>query len=619
MSYRNDPRDFLVSISGLNLFKDMPPMEIRKYTFLIGPNGSGKSTFLRLLPLFALPSEIRISEIVGKGYSLGHFPKDGRFTVTVEYDMPVDHWESPSRSLVQSLESYASHLQREEQSARGRYPELDDLLAYIDRSAYDDGSAKGGTTGSSDTVRVRVSWTYGIFGDRLVSGYDNDLRSIAVEIDGTWHTIFGDGQLHCQWLRRFELFQKVSPIIGGVPIGQISRDLLPQRSDFQEHLDVCSNPGTPSLALGALLDCAFAECTSLPLSQVRHAAVGWGLLGWIEDFFSKPIERRFSRIETIHPSEVDSGPVFPLDNTRFPFLPSAKPDKHANDSVFLPYWLNRLGVGERIVVDFLDQDGWRLRVKTAGGWKNVVDFGSGIARLLWLLYALDSVRRQPLQDKLKNLVWRKEVREDGARARTSENSPEINDDAGISLELTEFNMRLAAEPKSTDFGRYNGLPAILQVEEPESRLHPRYQSFLADLLTNVWAVTNSTAEGLRDRFYETIGELESFAAAEEVELLRTYLDLPFFGETPSNQTVVVETHSEYLIRRLQSLVASSRIDPGEIAIHYFSTPGVTVNGEAQWSIFINGDGTLTRDFGPGFFGEAANLIDELWEAWKPKS
>ena len=81
-------------------------------------------------------------------------------------------------------------------------------------------------------------------------------------------------------------------------------------------------------------------------------------------------------------------------------------------------------------------------------------------------------------------------------------------------------------------------PKIL-IEEPESNLHPDFQSKLADLFVKA----------------------------------SNQFDIQF----------IIETHSEYFIRRLQYLTAKIDIKPEDISIYYFNNPTSIPNGERQIS------------------------------------
>lgn len=77
-------------------------------------------------------------------------------------------------------------------------------------------------------------------------------------------------------------------------------------------------------------------------------------------------------------------------------------------------------------------------------------------------------------------------------------------------------------------------------------------------------------------------------------------------------TLLVETHSEYLIRRLQVLTAEKGIKPEDSVIYYLHDPNNIPEGQEQVKkINIEEDGGLTDDFGSGFFDEATNAKIQL--------
>ena len=96
-------------------------------------------------------------------------------------------------------------------------------------------------------------------------------------------------------------------------------------------------------------------------------------------------------------------------------------------------------------------------------------------------------------------------------------------------------------------------PTLVLVEEPEANLHPKLQSMLAALFT---------------------------------ETARDY-GLQF----------ILETHSEYFIRKLQLLVSAQQCPSEEIVLYYLEE-------NSQRHITILPDGRLSELFGPGFFDEA---------------
>jgi predicted ATPase len=107
------------------------------------------------------------------------------------------------------------------------------------------------------------------------------------------------------------------------------------------------------------------------------------------------------------------------------------------------------------------------------------------------------------------------------------------------------------------------------IEEPESNLHPTNQSKLADLFIDAhWK----------------------------------------FGHQ-----FIVETHSEYFIRKLQYWVAKGILKQDKVKILYF-TNDKSIKGKKDVKIreiTIKADGDLSSEFDPGFFDESTTLIDML--------
>jgi predicted ATPase len=104
------------------------------------------------------------------------------------------------------------------------------------------------------------------------------------------------------------------------------------------------------------------------------------------------------------------------------------------------------------------------------------------------------------------------------------------------------------------------------IEEPETNLHPKFQSKLADL----------------------------FVDAQKT-----------FGIS-----FIIETHSEYLIRKLQYLTAKGDIKTEDTVVYYIGNPDPQKRepGEKQVvKIRIKENGQLSHPFGSGFYDEADNL------------
>lgn len=109
---------------------------------------------------------------------------------------------------------------------------------------------------------------------------------------------------------------------------------------------------------------------------------------------------------------------------------------------------------------------------------------------------------------------------------------------------------------------------IILIEEPEQNLHPSYQSKLTDL----------------------------------------FLDIVNTGSL----RLIIETHSEYLIRRTQVLVSEMKLTEENLEqqnpfkVYYFPSEGIPY--DMKYRI----DGCFANEFGTGFFDEASNLAFKLF-------
>ncbi|MEM8522291.1 DUF3696 domain-containing protein [Flavobacterium sp. PL12] len=110
---------------------------------------------------------------------------------------------------------------------------------------------------------------------------------------------------------------------------------------------------------------------------------------------------------------------------------------------------------------------------------------------------------------------------------------------------------------------------ILIIEEPEANLHPSLQSKLADMF---------------------------------VVTIEYYPYINF----------IIETHSEYLIRKLQFLTASKKVGTDKSIIYYFNADKyVTATEPKVKPIEIRANGNLSDTFGPGFYDETTRLQFDL--------
>lgn len=150
---------------------------------------------------------------------------------------------------------------------------------------------------------------------------------------------------------------------------------------------------------------------------------------------------------------------------------------------------------------------------------------------------------------------------------------------GVRLYLIKDNQKMLLA--DVGFGVNQLLPLIIRiatiknnkticVEEPESNLHPAFQSKLAEL----------------------------------------FLD----AHQQYGMRFIIETHSEYIIRKFQYLVANPeyKTKAHDISIYYLYHPEKVPEGKKQVEkLTIEADGGLNGDFGRGFFDESSNWKREL--------
>jgi predicted ATPase len=120
---------------------------------------------------------------------------------------------------------------------------------------------------------------------------------------------------------------------------------------------------------------------------------------------------------------------------------------------------------------------------------------------------------------------------------------------------------------------YNVLkPVTVALEEPECHMHPSLQSKLADMI---------------------------------VEAFKLY-----------GVHFLIESHSEYFIRKLQLLVSDKSISNNDVSLLYVNSASRPEHIPAITDIGLDSDGSLKNEFGPGFFDESLRLSRMLFRQIK---
>lgn len=176
---------------------------------------------------------------------------------------------------------------------------------------------------------------------------------------------------------------------------------------------------------------------------------------------------------------------------------------------FVNTWLRNFEIGESLNVDFIESSSVRVLVIDDNNNKtNIADLGLGISQLIPIILACASAEKNTL----------------------------------------------------------------LLLEEPETNLHPKFQSLLAEM----------------------------FVDANEK-----------FGVQ-----FALETHSEYLIRKVQVMIANKNIASDIVKIYYFGKNNLKKSEVKTIDIYQNGK--LSDDFGEGFFDMATDLQIQLMKTKNKK-
>ena len=135
----------------------------------------------------------------------------------------------------------------------------------------------------------------------------------------------------------------------------------------------------------------------------------------------------------------------------------------------------------------------------------------------------------------------------------------------ILTSIIKLTSSLIYDPNNLEHDqKFEYIPHTILVEEPESNFHPNYQSKLADMFM----------------------------------ILYKEFNLNF----------IIETHSEYMLRKFQYLVANGELPMNDIVINYF---WIDKGIHRCKQIEFNSDGSFTAPFEDGFYNESYILKHDL--------
>lgn len=309
------------------------------------------------------------------------------------------------------------------------------------------------------------------------------------------------------------------------------------------------------------------------IEDIENSELGNVLLQRMPEYISNELNKNlngnltFNRVPVFKSERETVFNLLSVHNTAFGLLVKSyieqnkfgfKEDElRSND--YIDYWLQRFEIGKTLIIKSIENSFQYFKIeiiKEGGQIINISDLGYGVGQVLALI----------LLPYFANVDFVFTIA--SMSIRDLENSEVKSKESDFEKKI-EFNPHLL----------YNGKiqTHLVYLEEPETNLHPNWQSVLSDLFA----------------FQIKIG-------------------IRF----------VIETHSEYFVRKIQNMIVKKECDNKDVVIYYFNSDKNVDEAKGDpkvKSIFINENGGLTDNFGPGFFDEAHNLKFELLKLNKHQS
>ncbi len=233
------------------------------------------------------------------------------------------------------------------------------------------------------------------------------------------------------------------------------------------------------------------------------------------------------------------------------FLVDISLGKKTINTEFVNIWLKEFGIADRFEINSIKGVANEIFLISGNEKIDLVDMGYGITQILPLILKIAALPRISYFDfgNMDNFYETKYDTKTKKRVFVNDDGIDVNDNGNVPIS--------------------GGNRCTICIEEPETNLHPKLQSKLADMLIDACKVFNVQ--------------------------------------------FVIETHSEYFIRKLQYWVAKKEIQSEDVNIYYLYNPEEIPKGRKQVErIRIDEDGSLDNDFGTGFFDEADNISIDIF-------
>jgi predicted ATPase len=300
------------------------------------------------------------------------------------------------------------------------------------------------------------------------------------------------------------------------------------------------------------------------LEDLENSELGNILLQKMPEYISNELNKNlngnltFNRVPVFKSVRETVFNLLSVHNTAFGLLVKSYIEQNKygfkNDELrsndYIDYWLERFEIGKTLIIKSIENSFQYFKIeiiKEDGEIINISDLGYGVGQVLAYI----------LLPYFANVDFVFTIA--SMSVNELENSKVKSKEGNFGKKI-EFNPHLL----------YNGKiqTHLVYLEEPETNLHPNWQSVLSELFAYQIKI------GIR---------------------------------------FVIETHSEYFVRKIQNMIAKKECDNKDVVIYYFnSEKEKRMNNQPTIrEIHINENGTLNQSFGPGFFDEAGKLSLEL--------
>ncbi|WP_192901697.1 DUF3696 domain-containing protein [Psychroflexus aestuariivivens] len=499
-----------ISLENYRVFDKKTKFEICPITYLTGPNSSGKSSIFKSLLLLKNNSnnDLQVLDFSGPKHNLGSFKNS------------LNNYTEDKRGMVFGLEASMT-------DSRFMGSFLREPVA-TKRSVYH--ILKEFQTNNSENIYIELTY--------FQNQRSGELKSIELFLKDKVESFLklSIGSLEDEYHRLKFDYNTVSKnkVLKKIFIEdvlrndhKIKRSKKPLHFKLSTHFSIEKNVtkqffNEPTLIFGKLFEQFIDDNVELEVERDLHEFLFRRPLSRILKDFSQIIENT----EYLEAVRANTRRLYTNDSQGTSFneliLDYRSRDISEKSIAFTNHWLKKFEIADSIEFNNVEGVATTIYLKKKDKHVALADLGYGITQFLPILLRI--ALQEPIEKKNKTNKKKK-------------------------IEL-------------------NIVKKLILLEEPETNLHPKLQSLLAEFL---------------------------------IDATKTF-EVRF----------IVETHSEYIIRKSQLLAAEKRIPLDDIVIYYFNADK-NVNDEEEKirKINIKENGALSQQFGDGFYDEATKLKLEL--------